>query len=131
MASAVYPKGLENFAAGNIDWDADTIKVTLIDTADYTYSSSHDAINDVAGAARVASATLTSKTNTNGTLDAADATLTSVTGDVSEALIIWKDSGVEASSWLIAYIDSYSGFPITPNGGNITIAFPSSGILTI
>lgn len=131
MADAVYPKGLENFGAGNIDYDANTIKITLIDAADYTYSSAHDAIDDVPAAARVASATLGTKTNTNGTLDAADPTFSAVTGDVSEALVIWKDSGVEATSWLIAYIDSYTGLPVTPNGGDITVAFPAAGILTL
>ena len=40
-------------------------------------------------------------------------------------LIIFSDSGVQGTSRLIAYIDSATGLPILPNGGDITVAFSS------
>jgi hypothetical protein len=55
--------------------------------------------------------------------DAADITFTTVTGDQSEALVIYKDTGVEATSQLIAYIDTATGLPVTPGGGNITVTW--------
>jgi hypothetical protein len=125
MATQLYPKGREGFLDGSIDWDTHTIKATLIDVADYTYNAAHDNYDDVAAAARVSSGTLASKTVTDGVADAADLVLTSVTGDQSEAIILWKDTGVESTSRLIAYIDNYTGLPVTPNGGNITIAWPN------
>lgn len=127
MANALYDKGREGFLDGSIDWDTDTIKVVLVDTADYTVNlSTHDNLDDVAGAARVAtSSALASKTVTAGVADAADVTLVAVTGDPSEALILYKDTGVESTSRLIAYIDSATNLPVTPNGGDIVIAWDS------
>lgn len=123
MANQLYPKAKEDFISGNIDLTSDTIKIVLVDTADYTFDSAHEDLADVAGAGRVATATLGSKTVTSGVFDAADATFSNVTGDQAEALIIYKDSGVEATSRLIAYIDTATGLPITPGGGDITVAF--------
>lgn len=124
MANALYDKGREAFLLGDIDWVADTIKVTLVDSADYTVDlAAHDFFNDVPSAARVATATLASKTATAGVADAADVTFTSVSGDQSEALVIWKDTGVESTSALIAYIDTATGLPVTPSGSNITVTW--------
>lgn len=123
MASALYPKFKEALLSGSINMTSDTIKVILIDTADYTYSSSHQYYSEVASAARVGTAqTLGSKTVTNGIFDAADATFTAVTGDGTEAVIIYKEGGTEATSPLIAYIEG----SVTPNGGDITIQWDNT-----
>ena len=125
MANALYDKGREAFLAGDLDWDANTIKVYLIDAADYTVNLSTDQFaSDIPGAAKVAtSAALSSKTTTAGVADAGDFTFTAVTGDPSEALVIWQDTGVQGTSRLIAYIDSATGLPVTPNGGDITVTW--------
>ncbi|HYJ46053.1 MAG TPA: hypothetical protein VEV81_05510 [Pyrinomonadaceae bacterium] len=81
--------------------------------------------DDIASAARVATATLASKTKTNGVADAADVTFTAVSGDVCEALIIWKDTGTESTSTLIAFLMNVTGLPVTPNGGDISVTFDS------
>lgn len=126
MANALYDTGRNAFLTGDIDWVADTIKAVLVDTADYTVNlSTHDFLDDVAAGGRVATATLASKTATAGVADAADLTFTTVTGDVSEALILYKDSGVEGTSQLIAYIDTATGLPVTPNGGDIVVQWDS------
>lgn len=123
MANALYDYGREGFLAGDIDWDADDIRVILVDAADYTVDlAAHQHLDDVPAAARVAvSAALTGKTTTAGVADAADVTLSAVTGDVSEALVIYQHTGVETTSRLIAYIDTATGLPVTPNGGDISI----------
>lgn len=128
MANQFYPNGKEHLLAGDIDWDADTIKVVLVDTADYTYNSADDALDDIAAGGRVATATLASKTNADGLIDAADVTFSAVSGDQSEALVIYKDSGVESTSYLLLYFDSVTGLPVTPNGGDIIIQWNASGI---
>jgi hypothetical protein len=95
---------------GNLSLLSDTIKVTLIDTGYYTVNlSTHDNYDDVPSAARVSVATLASKTISGAVFDAADTTFSAVTGATCEALIIWKDSGAENSSTLIAYIDTAAG----------------------
>jgi hypothetical protein len=135
VASVVYPKYKEALLSGssNISLSSGTVKVILIDTADYTYSSAHDMLDDVPSAARVAtSGALANKTVTNGTFDSDDPSFTGVTGDQSEALIYYIDTGTESTSRLVAYVDSASsGLPMTPNGGNINVTQNASGIFSL
>jgi hypothetical protein len=123
MANKLYDKGRESFLKGEISWDSDNIKVALLDTDDYTVDLVNDQfLSDIPVAARTAlSPNLTSKTTDAGVADAADVTFSLVTGDPSEAIAIYQDSGVEATSRLIAYIDVATGLPVTPNGGDITV----------
>ena len=127
MANALYDKGRQGFLDGSIDFDTDDIRAILIDTADYTVNlATHDNLDDVAAAARVAvSAALASKTVVDGVADAADVTFSTVTGDSCEAIVLYKHTGTESTSRLIAYIDSATGLPVTPNGGDITVQWDS------
>jgi hypothetical protein len=125
MANALYSKAKEAFLNGSINMVANTVTIALVDTGVYTYSSSHQYRNEIANSAVISTATLANKTITNGVFDADDATFSSVTGANCEALIIYADTGVQTTSRLIAYIDSATGLPILPNGGDITVAFSS------
>lgn len=127
MANALYDKGRQAFLEGAINWSSDTIKIVLLDASDYTVNLvTHDNLDDIPAAARVAtSSALTGKTTTDGVADADDVVLSSVTGDQSEAFAIFKDTGVESTSKLIAYFDTATGIPVTPNGGNITVQWDS------
>jgi hypothetical protein len=132
VASSLYTPFKKLLLDGDIDLLVDNIKVVLVDAADYTFSAAHDFLDDVAAGARVAtSGNLASKTTTGGAFDAADVTFSAVTGDVSEALIIYKDTGVAATSPLIAYIDTATGLPVTPNGGDIVVTWHASGIFSL
>ena len=134
MANAVYPAYREAILSGgaNTDLTTGTVKVTLVDLADYTYNSAHDFIDDVPSGARVATATLASITTTGGVVDADDVTFTTVTGDQSEALIIWKDTGVEGTSRLVAFIDTgVVGLPVTPSGGDVPVTWDAPGIFSL
>jgi len=125
MADALYGLGRQKILEGSIAMLTDDIKVVLVDLADYTLAiDTHDFLDDIPAGARVAtSGNMTSKTSTLGVFDAANETFSAVSGDVSEALVIYKDSGVASTSPLIAYIDSATGLPVTPNGGDITITW--------
>lgn len=127
MANALYDKGREGFLDGSIDFDTNNIKIMLIDEADDTIDLALDEdLADRAGASRVAtSGNLASKTVTAGVADAADVTFTAVTGDVSESIDMYQDTGVEATSRLILNIDTATGLPVTPNGGDITVTWDS------
>jgi cobalamin synthase len=126
MANALYDKGRQGFLDGSIDWDTDDIRAILIDVADYTVNlATHDNLDDIPEAARVAvSAALTGKSVTDGVADAADVTFSAVTGDSVEAIVLYKHTGTESTSRLIAYIDSATGLPLTPNGGAVMITWP-------
>lgn len=127
MANTLYDLGRERFLEGQITWSTDTIKCLLIDTANYTANfSTHEFLSDVSSSARIGTTTgvtLTSKTTTGGAADAADITFSSVSGASVEALILFKDTGTEGTSPLIAYIDTATGLPITPNGGDIIVTW--------
>lgn len=123
MANALYDKGREAFLTGGINWTSDTIKVVLVDAADYTVNiATHDFLDDIPSGARIAtSGALAGKTATDGVADADDLVFTAVSGDQFEAFVIFKDTGSEATSRLIAYFDTATGLALTPNGGNVTI----------
>lgn len=127
MANALYPKFKEALLSQSpsINLSSDTINVALIDTGVYTYNAAHDFWDDAVAGLVGTAQTLGSKTVTNGVFDAADVTFTSVSGSTVEALIIYKSTGVNSTSPLIAYIDTATGLPVTPNGGNISITWDS------
>lgn len=123
MANALYDRGRQGFLAGELDWDANDIRLILIDEADDTIDLAVDEdLADRAAAARVAtSGAFSGKTTTAGTADASNVTLTTVTGDQSESIDIYQHTGTESTSLLIANIDTATGLPVTPNGGDIVI----------
>ena len=128
MANALYGKARQAFLDADIDWSVDTIKAILVDTASYTVSIDVDEfLSTIAGGARIGSAaTLASKTSTLGVADAADISFTGLVGAPTiEALVIYKDTGVEATSRLIAYIDTATGLPVAAAATQVDVAFDS------
>jgi hypothetical protein len=133
MANAIYPKYKQALldAAADVALDTGTVKVALVDTGTYTYSSAHEFLSSLTGTVGTAQ-TLTTKTITNGLFDADNVTFTAVSGASVEALVIYIDTGVAGTSRLVAYIDtSVTGLPVTPNGGDITITWNASGIFQL
>lgn len=125
MANTLYDFARQRFLEGKFDWLNDTIKVLLVDTAGYSINVTTDQyVSDIPTSYRVAGpVTLTAKATTGGAADAADITFTSVSGPSIEAIIIYMDTGTESTSPLIAYIDTATGLPITPNGGDIIVTW--------
>lgn len=127
MANALFDNGREGFLAGDIDWDADNIKLVGVDEADDTPDLNNDNdLADRAAASRVGtSGNFSSKTTTAGTADAADETVSTVSGDQFESFDIYQDTGTESTSRLICNIDTATGLPFTPSGGDITYTWDS------
>lgn len=125
MANTLYDAARKRFLEAQINWQTDTIKVLLVDTGAYTpQTTTHEYLSDISSSARIAGpVTLTSKSTAGGAADAADVTFTSVSGASIEAIVIYSDTGTEATSPLIAYIDTATGLPITPNGGDIIVTW--------
>lgn len=123
MANALYDRGREGFLAADIDWDGDNIRLILIDEgADVPDLANDEDLADRATAARISTTgNFTAKTVTDGVADAADITMTGVTGASVESMDIYQHTGVSATSLLIANIDTATGLPLTPNGGDVTV----------
>ena len=125
MANTLYDYCRQRFLEAQINWMTDTVKVILVSTSAYTPQTAvHQYLADIPVSARIAGpVTLTAKATTGGAADAADCTFTSVSGATINAIVTYKDTGTEATSPLIAYIDTATGLPITPNGGDIIVTW--------
>jgi hypothetical protein len=134
VASSLFSPGREGYLSGEIVWKASgsTIKAALV--RGYTFDASHKFVSDVTGAGGTlvaTSAALSSLTNTDGVADAADVTFTSVAaGAAIPAIILFQSSAVgggadvaATAQRLIAYVDTATGLPVTPNGQNISVAW--------
>jgi hypothetical protein len=123
MANALYGLGRGHILDGDIDWSSDDIVFSFMDSADYTLQIDTDEDQvDLTDAGIVAtSGNLSGKSSTLGVADASDEVVGTVSGDQFEYIVLYMDSGVDATSWLIACIDTATGLPCTPNGGDITV----------
>ncbi|WP_203310510.1 hypothetical protein [Sphingomonas beigongshangi] len=138
MANKLYPKYKQALLTAGVNLVTGTVKAQLVDTSAYTYSDTHQFLSDVPAAARYGTAaTLANKTVVNGVFDADDALFTSVpagstgTTDKEEAIVLYLDTGTAGTSQLIYYIDSATGLPVTPNGGNIVASWDANGIFAL
>lgn len=135
MANAIYPNYKEALLSGSSNIAlTGTVKVGLIDSANVSYSTADTFLSDIntGSGSIIASATIANPTVTDGLFDGDDVTFSAVTGDQCEALLIWIDTGSEATSRLVAYLDTgVSGLPVTPNGSDIDIEWNVSGIFQL
>ena len=67
---------------------------------------------------------LADKTVTNGWAGSSNIVFENPVGDISEAIVIFKDTGDAATSPLIAYLDTnIQNLPLFLNGAKVTIIF--------
>jgi len=134
MANGLWDPGREGFLDGTIDWDTAVMKAALV--RGYTFSAAHKFVSDLTGAGGTlvaTSAALASKTVTSGVADAADVTFSAVaSGAAITGVAIFQASAVTGGAdvaataqRLVCWIDTATGLPVTPNGGDITITWDS------
>lgn len=133
MANSLYADGRNGFARGDIKWrvGGDTIRCFLLEdtyTPDLTGHSNLSnigvglRIGNSGGTALADAPALTLSDPVAGVCDAADVTFTAVPNSHTAGyIVIFKDTGDESTSTLIAVIDAGVGLPITTNGGDIII----------
>lgn len=138
MANALYPKWKEALLQGSansaLNGSGTTgVYVALVDTGTYTYNAAHQFYSDLSGIVGTDQEIGATKTYTNGVFDGADITHPSVTGATCEAYVLYvKNAGANTTWRLVAYIDTgVTGFPVTPNGGNIATTWNASGIFAL
>lgn len=123
MANALYDKGREGYLTGILNWLGDDVRAILVDTGLYTVNLVTDQFLAIIpmGARISVSASMTSKTATAGIADADDVSFIGVSGPTVEAIVLYKHTGLDATARLIAYIDTATGIPFLPSGGNVAI----------
>jgi hypothetical protein len=138
MANAFYPKAKQSLFGNGpaIDLDSDTIKIALVKitgTGAVAYNAADQYLSAISSGVVGTPQTLGSVTLTGGKFTSSGATFTAVAsaGNTLGA-IIYKDTGVEATSPLIAWYDAGTNVPLTPNGGDFLInPDPTNGWLTM
>ena len=125
MANAMYDHGRENFCLGEIDWVDGDNRIMFIDEADDVpdLAADEDLADRAAPSIVAESGNLAGESCALGVCDANDITVATVAGDQFESIDVFEETGVDATSWLICNIDTATGLPCTPNGGDITVAW--------
>lgn len=133
----MYNKGIA-YLMGAGDWSAGgvTIKMALV-TSTYVFNADHNFFSEITneitngGYTAGGNAMTTRAINENDANDRAEAQSDDVTfaslaaGDQPAAAVIYRDTGVAATSELIAYCSLTT--PPAPNGGDYTINQPAAG----
>ncbi len=128
MTSQLFPKGAGHIlgASTAVDMTANNIKILFYSGS---ITTTWEFVSDLSGAGIIArSGNLAGKTTTNGVFDANDLTITAVTGAAFTHVILYADSGSDATSRLIAVFDVAS---FTPSGGDVNVVFNASGLFSI
>jgi hypothetical protein len=123
MANALYDKGRNKFAQGDAHWKSggDTFKAALVDNNYTPDLANHEFWSEVSAKKVGTPQAITLSDPIAGVCDGGDVTFSAVTGNQVNFVVIYKDTGVEATSPLIVCIDTATGLPVTPNGGDIQV----------
>lgn len=128
MASQLFPKGASHIlgTSTQIDFASDTFKILFYSAA---ITTTWEFVSDLTSGSIVArSGSLSGITITNGVIDANDITVTAVSGSAFTHVVLYKDTGTDASSALVAVFDISS---FTPTGGDISVIWNASGLFSI
>ena len=129
MANVLYDVGRNYFLQGSINVLTAAIRAQLLSISNqptaYVFNASLDTVfASVPTGARVgfSAPSLGTKTATSGIFDAADTVFSAVSGPTVGALALFVSTATaNGSDWpLVAYIDTATGMPVGPNGGDIT-----------
>jgi hypothetical protein len=137
MASTLYLKGIEQALLGNINLESDTIKLKYMATGYTPAPTTENYLSDVSAseASGAPTETLASvdvridAANSRVEVDAADVTENGITCTTNK-FIIYKDTGVAATSPLIACVDIAEG-TLAPIAGTLALAFNAEGIFAV
>jgi hypothetical protein len=135
VANALYPLGAKGILDGTFgNMVSADLRFMLVDTGVETYNAADQFVSNITSPVARMAASLASKTTnvpTNGTLDAADPTINSVTGATVEAVVLYLFNASDAAAPLLAWIDSSPTIAFTPNGSNVTLQLDANGIFSI
>lgn len=117
------------------DLNTDDIRIVLYDEGADALNLADQDLADITAGARIAvSSAIASPTVgvvAAGVFDHDNKTFTAVSGASVESMTYYKHTGTDSTSPLIANIDSATGLPVTPNGGDITWTPSASGVWSI
>ena len=134
MASALYDSYKVDCMDGSSPNLSTAMDVIFVEDG-YTFNPAHDFFDDLTntqgdgGAARTNAESLAGlDISSSGVFDANDSVFASVTGTNIDAFVLFIDSGSDATSALIAYVDNIQPSQISPSAQEVTLIFDSAGI---
>ncbi len=145
MANALYANWKGSLLTGTASVAVNTnstqagMYAVLLSSA-YIFDSSNEVFSDISSAYSGAVSTAhyllvptVTVDSTGATFDSCDVTFASVGAGstVVAVLLIRLINNASANALPIAYIDTATGLPLTPNGGNVTVTWASNGIFSI
>lgn len=120
MANFIYGKAKQSLLNGQFNISSDSLKVLLVTESYVPDQNTDQFVSNISGSyIKERTSSLTNVTNTLGVIDANDITVAQYSGLAFKALVIYKDSGTDSTSRLLAYIDTATGIPFA--GINATI----------
>jgi hypothetical protein len=136
--SSQYSNGLKRIIDGNISLLNDTLKFALVDNDLYSVDlDDHEYLSDISPSALVSiSAPISGKAvNIDSSLSphqifltCSNAIFTAVSGNTTESIVLFKETGNSATSPLIAYYNGVSS-QLSPSGNDVDLIVGPSGIL--
>lgn len=126
MANLIYGKAKQALLNGQINVSSQSLKILFVDST-YSFSqNTHEFVSHVSSSAiKGRSIALLNVQNVLGALDADDLTIVDYSGAAFNTVILYVDTGSDATSRLIAHIDTAAGIPFAGHNSlvNITIVW--------
>ena len=117
-----------------IDLDTDNIREQLRDEGAAAFNAADQDLADIVAGLIDESANLAGTTVGvvgDGVFDHTDEVHVGVTGASIESIDYYKETGTDSTSPLISNHDDLTNLPLTPNGGNITVAPAAGGVFSV
>ena len=122
MANSLYVKGKEGLLEGLFDLTDNNLKIALVKNAYTVDLSTHEFLSSISEDSVAATTSLLAgKTTASGIFDAENITVEDYGTSGFAYLVLYKDTGVRATSRLLAYIDTATGLPIAASASPISI----------
>lgn len=124
MSNTLYEKARERFLSAQFNWTSDTFNLVLVTNTIYTpNTTTHEFYSSPQSGVIAGPVALAGKTIVSGAADANDVTFTTVNGATINYIICYKSVTTPSDSPLLFIIDTATGLPITPNGGDIIVTW--------
>ncbi len=132
VANFVYAKTKEAILNGNLNFSEGQFKLILINSSQYTANQNvHEFVSDIPLSARVyTTSSISNLTNSLGTIDGDDLSITLPSNYGFEAMVLFKQGSSEQNSRLISYIDTAEGLPFVDTLDQISMSIVWSNTAT-
>jgi hypothetical protein len=131
MANRRYDKAGTLAGGTGVNWTTADIKLAALKST-YAFDKTHEFVTALGANIVARSANLTGKVNLAGILKGDSALFALLTGATVQYCAVFIDTGVDATSSLLYYIDTAINLPTIPNGLDVTVQpDPSTGYLQV